>query len=139
MKDNWKSYLGIALIIGAFVAFNIFYKGPSDEEFEKAGIKILNESNYQTLMNDVERPLIILFKSESCNVCKVFSPKFIDFAKKNQGKAQFIVADYNKVDFDRFHVKAFPTTRAYYQGKIIEELVGNGSLSPFQKIIDETK
>ena len=139
MKDNWKSYLAISLLLGAFIVFNIFAKGPSDEEFEKAGIQILNESNYQTLMDDADKPVMILFKSKTCNVCKVFAPRFIDFATKNRDRARYLVADPDNVNFDHFNVMAYPTTRIYYQGKILEELVGNGSLAPFQKRLMEIK
>jgi len=139
MKDNWKSYLTISLLLGAFIAFNIFSKGPSDEEFEKSGIQIMTESNYQVLMSDVDRPVMVLFKSKTCNVCKVFAPRFIDFAKKNTDKARYLMADPDNVNFDHFNVLAYPTTRLYYQGKIVDELVGNGSLAPFQKHLEEIK
>ena len=139
MKDNWKSYAGIMLILGAFIAFNLIYKGPSDEDFTKAGISILTESNQQNLLYDIDTPVMILYKTNTCNVCKVFAPKFIDFAKRHQGKARFIVADPNNIDFDKFGVRAYPTTRLYFQGKVIEELIGNGSLTSFKKKIDDIK
>ncbi len=139
MKENWKSYLAIAIIVGAFVSFNLFYKGPSDEDFKEAGISVLNESNKDILMSDSDIPVMVLFKTNTCNVCKVFAPKFIDFAKKNKDKARYVVADPNNIDFDRYGIRAYPTTRIYYQGRILEELVGNGSIGPFQKIIDSIK
>lgn len=137
MSENWKSYLGILLILSAFLAINIIYKGPSDEDFERAGISVLNESNKDTLISDSNLPVIILFKSNTCNVCKLFAPKFIDFAKKNKDKARFVVADPNNIDFNRYGIRAYPTTRIYYQGKILEELIGNGSIRQLQKVIDE--
>lgn len=139
MKDTWKSYLGISLIIGAFIAFNYLHKGPSDKDFEEANILILNESNQQKLLSDLDTPVMILFKSKTCNVCKVFSPRFIDFAKKYKNKARFLVADPDNINFDRFGVMAYPTTRLYYQGKLLDELVGNGSLSSFRKILEDIK
>ncbi len=139
MKDNWKSYLAISIIVGSFVAFNIFAIGPSDEDYKNAGIEIMNENNYKLLMSDSGKPIMILFKSKTCNVCKVFAPRFIDFAKTHNNLAKYIMADPDNVDFDHFQILAYPTTRIYYQGKILEELIGNGSLSVFENKLKSIK
>lgn len=139
MKDNWKSYLPIAIIVGSIVAFSIFAAGPAQEEYTKAGIEILSENNYQSLISDTNKPIMILFKSKRCNVCKVFAPRFIDFASTHKGMARYLVADPDNIDLDRFGIKAYPTTRIYYQGKVLEEMVGSGSLAIFQKRLESTK
>lgn len=139
MKDNWKSYLSIAIIIGSIIAFNMFATGPSQEEYIKAGIEILSEDNYKSLISDSNKPVMILFKSENCNVCKIFASRFIDFASTHKEMARYFVADANNINLDRFGIRAYPTTRIYYKGKLLEEMVGNGSLTTFQKRLESIK
>ncbi|MCX7944545.1 MAG: thioredoxin family protein [Deltaproteobacteria bacterium] len=139
MSERLKSLLTIGIIIGIFLLLSTLFKGPSEQDFEKAGITILKEANQSELLSNTNIPTMILFNTNTCSVCKIFAPKFIDFAKKNRDKARFFVATPTNVNFDEFKVWAYPTTRIYYKGEILEELVGNGSLYKFQRIIDNIK
>lgn len=87
--------------------------------FAKDDVKALSDSNYATLLDDPQRPLVIEFSATWCGPCKVFAPTYHEVASEMSGKVDFF-----KVDVDEspslssaMNIQAVPTIIILNPGK----------------------
>ncbi len=93
-------------ILAAFVALISMTACAQDNH-----VKTLGDNNYQTLLDNPQKPLVIDFSATWCGPCKMFSPVYHEVAAEMAGKA-----DFYKVDVDEspqlaagMRIQAVPT------------------------------
>lgn len=90
--------------------------------------KVLSEENLDSIINNnLDKIIVIMYSSPTCNWCKKIKPFFITFSKDNQD-AMFIyinMPEY-KPTTNKYtqNVTGLPLFRYYYYKQVIAEIVG---------------
>lgn len=90
--------------------------------------KVLSEENLDSIINNnLDKIIVIMYSSLTCNWCKKIKPFFITFSKDNQD-AMFIYINMSeyKPTTNKYtqNVTGLPLFRYYYYKQVIAEIVG---------------
>lgn len=86
----------------------------------------LNDLNWEKFVEKAEKPVIVMFYSETCPHCKTIKPYFEDYAGKYQDKIKFGRLNIAEAVWisEKFGVMATPTFKCFCAGRPVQELVG---------------
>ncbi|MBN1918922.1 MAG: thioredoxin family protein [Verrucomicrobia bacterium] len=124
---------GRGAILGAVVGivFALYFGGPYGWRPEaQSSVVVLTSEAFDSALDD-PKPLIAVFYSDTCPTCNGFAPAVEELA--DEYESRLTVAKINATNesalFDRFDVKAVPTTLYFANGKQVDRTKGKVSLS----------
>ena len=93
---------------------------------ETTFITELNDLNWENFVEKTEKPVIVMFYSETCPHCRTIKPYFEEYAGNYHEKMQFGMLNIaNSIWIgEKFGVMATPTFKFFCAGRPIQELVG---------------
>ena len=100
----------------------------------------LNDANWVKKVEKEEKPVMVMFFSNSCPHCQAIEPHFEKYAIEFKDKVVFAnvnVAD-NPTIVGRYGIMGTPTFKFFCKGKPIQELVGAIYPTLLKKAIEET-
>ena len=101
-------------------------------------IQILNKSNFNSAIENAEKPVIVDFFADWCGPCKMIAPILEELAKENEGDISFfkVNVDEDPEIATKYLVQNIPTFISFKGGQQHSTMVGAGSK---QKILDMVK
>jgi thiol-disulfide isomerase/thioredoxin len=86
----------------------------------------LNDLNWETFVERTEKPVIVMFYSETCPHCKTIKPYFEEYAGKYHEKMRFGLLNTGESIWisEKFGVMATPTFKFFCGGRPAQEMVG---------------
>jgi len=101
-------------------------------------ISELSDSNFDTVLQ-AEVPVLVDFWSPTCAPCRTLVPILEELAEENEGEA--IIAKVNAAQYPalvaQYGIDTLPTLLFFYQGKVVERMVGVQSKHKLQSALDE--
>ena len=99
----------------------------------------LDDSNWEKTVEKGEKPVVVMFYSDSCPFCKQMEPSFFEYAEEFKQKVFF--ARVNVVNSptipSRYGVMGVPTFKFFCKGKPVHELTGAIYPSLIKKAVEE--
>lgn len=99
----------------------------------------LDDSNWEKIVEKGDKPITVMFYSDSCAYCKQMEPSFFDYA--GEFKDKVIFARVNIVSSptipSRYGVMGTPTFKLFCKGKPVYELTGAVYPSLIKKAVEE--
>ena len=89
-------------------------------------ITILNDSNWENIIEKGEIPAIVMFSSPTCPYCRQMEPYYAEFAEEFKDKIIFGKLDISEshTTASRYGVMGTPTFKFFCRGRPVQELVG---------------
>ena len=98
----------------------------------------LSESDFDTILT-AEVPVLVDFWSPTCAPCRMLAPVLEELAEENEGDAAIVkvnTAQYPAL-VTKYGIDTLPTLLFFYQGKVVERMVGVQSKHKLQSALDE--
>ncbi len=99
----------------------------------------LDDSNWEKTVEKGEKPVVVMFYSNSCPFCKQMEPSFFEYAVEFNKKVVF--ARVNVVNSPtiprRYGIMGTPTFKFFCKGKPVHELTGVIYPSLIKKAVEE--
>ena len=99
----------------------------------------LSDGNFDTAILQAEVPVLVDFWSPTCAPCRSLTPVLEELAKENEEDA--IIAKVNTAQYPalvtKFGIDTLPTLLFFYQGRVVERMVGVQSKHKLQSALDE--
>lgn len=89
-------------------------------------INEVNDSNFQELVLQSEKPVVVDFWAPWCQPCRIIAPIIEELAKEYDGKVVFakLNTDENMQTTMRFGIRGIPTLLIFKNGKEVGRIVG---------------
>ena len=89
-------------------------------------IVILTDENFDKEVGQSDVPVLVDFGAEWCSPCKTLEPIMADIAKTYKGKLKVakLDVDHNPRATMEHGIMSIPTVVIYYNGKLLDEIVG---------------
>lgn len=86
----------------------------------------LNDSNWEEMLANQEKPMVVMFYLPACSHCKQIEPYFREYAAEFRNSCTFIRMNGmdSPVTAMRYGVRSAPTFKFFCKGKAIKEAVG---------------
>ncbi|WP_370572350.1 thioredoxin family protein [Methanomethylovorans sp.] len=86
----------------------------------------LNDSNWEEMLANQEKPMVVMFYLPACSHCKQIEPYFREYAGEFRDSCTFIRMNGmdSPVTAMRYGVRSAPTFKFFCKGKAIKEAVG---------------
>jgi thioredoxin-like negative regulator of GroEL len=99
----------------------------------------LDDRTFQDLIDQPDRPFVVMFYSPSCSHCKSFLPYFLEYAKEYEGSVAFgrVNVVTNQWTAERFGVLGTPTFKFFCHGRPVQELVGAVFPAILRRMVEE--
>jgi len=99
----------------------------------------LNESNFDSHLNNSDIPVVVDFWAEWCGPCKSMAPVFEQTAKKMQPQVQLskVDTDENQHLMARFNIRGIPTLIIFKSGQEVGRRSGAIPATELQSWIQE--
>ena len=99
----------------------------------------LSDDDFDTTILQAELPVLVDFWSPTCAPCRTLVPILEELAEENEGDAT--IAKVNTAEYPvlvtKFGIDTLPTLLFFYQGKVVERMVGVQSKHKLQSALDE--
>jgi len=99
----------------------------------------LSDGNFDTTILQAEVPVLVDFWSPACAPCRKLTPVLEELVEENEGDA--IIAKVNTAQYPalvtKFGIDMLPTLLFFYQGRVVERMVGVQSKHKIQSALDE--
>ncbi|MCL2004536.1 MAG: thioredoxin [Planctomycetaceae bacterium] len=99
----------------------------------------LNSADFDTVVLQSDVPVVVDFWSPTCGPCRMIAPILEELAEENEGDASIV--KINAAQFPelltQFGIDTLPTLLFFYQGKVVERMVGVQSKHKLQSALDE--
>jgi len=99
----------------------------------------LNDSNWEEMLANQEKPMVVMFYLPECSHCKQIEPYFREYADEFGDSCTFIRMNgvESQVTAMKYGVRSAPTFKFFCTGKAIKEAVGLVSPSLLKNAIQE--
>ena len=99
----------------------------------------LSDGDFDTTILRAELPVLVDFWSPTCGPCRSLVPILEELAEDNEGDAT--IAKVNTAQYPalvtKFSIDTLPTLLFFYQGRVVERMVGVQSKHKLQSALDE--
>ena len=99
----------------------------------------LTDGDFDTTILQAELPVLVDFWSPTCAPCRALSPVLEELAEENEGDAT--IAKVNTAQYPalvtKYSIDTLPTLLFFYQGRVVERMVGVQSKYKLQSALDE--
>jgi thioredoxin 1 len=99
----------------------------------------LSDGDFDTTILRSEIPVLVDFWSPTCAPCRSLAPILEELAEENEGDAT--IAKVNTAQYPalvtKFGIDTLPTLLFFYQGRVVERMVGVPSKHKLQSALDE--
>ena len=87
---------------------------------------ILSDSNFDEIIQNNERPILVDFWAEWCGPCQITGPILSEVAKEMEGKVDIgkLNVETNSLTANKFGINSIPTMIVFKDGKPVESYVG---------------
>ena len=99
----------------------------------------LNKEHFDVSVLQADIPVLVDFWSPTCGPCRVLLPVLEELAEENEGDVAIVklnAAIYPEL-LTQFSIDTLPTLLFFYQGKVVERMVGVQSKHKIQAALDE--
>lgn len=86
--------------------------------------RVLNEANFNTLVSQKDRVLVVDFWAEWCGPCKTLKPILVDIAEENGYDLGMVDTDSETSLATRFSITSIPTLMIFSDGVLKGTLYG---------------
>jgi thioredoxin-like negative regulator of GroEL len=99
----------------------------------------LNDTNWEKSVEKEEKPVMVMFYSNTCQHCQVMEPHFQKYAKDFKDKVVFAKVNIieNPTIVGRYGIMGTPTFKFFCKGQPVQELVGEMYPSLLKKTVED--
>ena len=99
----------------------------------------LTGTDFDAVVLQSDLPVLVDFWSPTCVPCRTLLPILEELAKENEGDASIVKIDASRFPelLTQFSIDTLPTLLFFYQGKVVERMVGVQSKHKLQSALDE--
>ncbi len=100
----------------------------------------ITDANFEELINNSDKPILVDFWAEWCGPCKMLTPVVEELAKEYEGKAIIgkLNVDDNPQTSMAFGVRSIPTLLVFKNGEVVDKQVGVVPKSVLAQKLDAT-
>jgi thioredoxin-like negative regulator of GroEL len=100
----------------------------------------LDDNNWEKIVEKSNKPVVVLFFSDTCPYCKQIEPSFFEYAIELKDKIQFgrLNVLRSQTIPSRYGVMGIPTFKFFCKGKPVQELVGAIHPTILKKTVEES-
>ncbi len=98
-----------------------------------------NDANWEELLENQEKPMVVMFYMPQCTHCKDIEPYFRQYSIEFQEKCTFVIMNglQSTMTARRYRVRGTPTFKFFCKGRAIKEEVGLVYPSILRKSIED--
>jgi thioredoxin 1 len=101
-------------------------------------VKELNESNFEQVVLQSEKPVFVDFWAEWCGPCRALAPTVEAIAEQYAGAARVVKlnVDHNPSVVQRYRIQAIPTLILFEEGEEKDRIIGAASRDTIARAIE---
>ena len=101
-------------------------------------VRELNDSNFDSAVNDAANPVLVDFSATWCQPCKALAPTIDAVAKEYGGKLEVYKVDIDQAPNTSAHfgIAGVPTCIFFTGGKEVERFTGNRDLRFVKELVE---
>ena len=98
----------------------------------------INDSNFQEVVLDSDKPVMVDFWAEWCGPCRMVGPIIDEISKDYSGKAIVgkLDVDNNQEFAAKYGVRNIPTVLIFNKGELVDRKVGVSSKQTYADVLD---
>ena len=99
----------------------------------------INSENFETIVLQSEKPVVLDFYAVWCGPCRALAPHFDALAEENNGKANFFKVDIEEAEQTaaELGIMSVPTIIFFKDGQEVKKSVGLKNKAALQIMLDE--
>jgi len=123
---NWRRGALSGALVGAMLFFATGLGGSAAMNQSTANVECITETNFDGVVQDCPKPVVVDFYATWCGPCKVLSPMLDKLAASFTNEIKFVKVNVDEAPnlSQRFNVQGIPTLLAFKNGKIADRVVG---------------
>ena len=103
-------------------------------------IASVNQDNFQKVVLESEKPVLVDFWAPWCGPCKAVAPVVEELAQEYSGKAGFAKVNVDEAPLvaSTYGIMSIPTLIVFKNGEPAEQVIGYKPKSELKKLLDST-